>query len=310
MDHVPAHQGGGEPLAPDRHMDISLGIGVQIGQADGALAGGVQDLALAVKAVVGDHGAGGDIADRPVALVHRHPGPDHPPVPEGDGEDLFGRAVGLLGQQGGFAYKVPLLRGEAHGEPGQRHGEHRHPSPVLVQPHLMAVQRKPRLQPEGVPGAQARGSGPLSDQLVPKPPNLVAVDEQLEPDRVPGVAGAGEADGTALDRQDPQIVLFHLRQPHGPGQSLQNGGALRPLDGDGGILVGDVGEGAVILCQIPGKMLKVLVRIGGVDHQQIPTVIEHIQVGVVHREAMLVGDDAVLSAAGDQGGGVAGEHPL
>ena len=57
-------------------------------------------------------------------------------------------------------------------------------------------------------------------------------------------------------------------------------------------------------------MIEVLVRVGGVDHQQIPVLEEPIQVCVVHGAAVLGRDDAVLGLVQVQCQHVAGQHVL
>ena len=57
-------------------------------------------------------------------------------------------------------------------------------------------------------------------------------------------------------------------------------------------------------------MRQVLVRVGGVDHQQIPVLLEAVEVGVVHRAAVFVGDDGVLGLVQVQGHDVAAEYML
>ena len=57
-------------------------------------------------------------------------------------------------------------------------------------------------------------------------------------------------------------------------------------------------------------MSQILVRVGGVHHQQIPVFKEPVQIGVVHGAAVLVGDDAVLGLVQVQRQHVAGQHVL
>ena len=57
-------------------------------------------------------------------------------------------------------------------------------------------------------------------------------------------------------------------------------------------------------------MGQVLLGVGGVYHQQVVILLEHIQVGVVHGAAVFIGDDAVLGQAHIQGSHIAGEHML
>ena len=57
-------------------------------------------------------------------------------------------------------------------------------------------------------------------------------------------------------------------------------------------------------------MLKILLGVGGVHHQQQPLVLEAIEVGVVDGGAVLGGDDAVLRLVEIEPSHVAGEHML
>ena len=57
-------------------------------------------------------------------------------------------------------------------------------------------------------------------------------------------------------------------------------------------------------------MGQVLIGVGGVDHQQVPVLLEAVEVGVVHRAAALVGDDGVLGLVEVQGHDIAGEDML
>ena len=57
-------------------------------------------------------------------------------------------------------------------------------------------------------------------------------------------------------------------------------------------------------------MGQILIGVGGVHHQQIAVLLEQVQVCVIHRAAVGVGDDAVLGHVQVQRADVAGQHML
>ena len=57
-------------------------------------------------------------------------------------------------------------------------------------------------------------------------------------------------------------------------------------------------------------MHQILLCVGGVHHQQIVVRLKHIEVGIVHGAAVLIGDDAVLCQTHIQCRHVAGQHVL
>ena len=228
-----------------------------------------------------------------------------PEIPIQDG------LVGLrLLFQGRPAHIIALLLREAHGKLGQRHSENGDLAAIWGQAHLMAVKGQPRLQPQGIPGAQARRLGPQLHQPVPQPGGVGAVDEQLIPQRFPGIAGLGNPHGLSFQLQGIQGVLHGLGNGLAAGHGQQQFLALWPLDGDGGIVRGNIRDGAVEILDQRPQMGQVLVLIGGVHHQQEPILLEFVQIGVVHSPAVFVGDDAILGLVQVQGHHVAGEHML
>ena len=224
-----------EPLAPhiDLYHIVREHVAGNVGQADGTLGGLLQDhrgQALALRLVIGHHGAAGDPADAHVPSVNLHAGPHHAPIQQGDGLDALGQhgqipeipiQDGLVGLrllfQGRPAHIIALLLREAHGKLGQRHSENGDLAAIWGQAHLMAIKGQPRLQPQGIPGAQARGLGPQLHQPVPQPGGVGAVDEQLIPQRFPGIAGLGHPHGFPLQLQGVQGVF------HGLGNGLAAG---------------------------------------------------------------------------------------
>ena len=57
-------------------------------------------------------------------------------------------------------------------------------------------------------------------------------------------------------------------------------------------------------------MGQILLGVGGIHHQQVVVLLEHVEVGVIHGAAVLVGDDTVLGQAHIQRRNVAGQHML
>ena len=82
------------------------------------------------------------------------------------------------------------------------------------------------------------------------------------------------------------------------------------MDGDSGPVAGDDGHPGVVVLDLFVEMCQILVRVGGVHHQQITVYLKAVKIGVVHRAAILVGDDGVLGLVEIQGHHVAGKHML
>ena len=274
-------------------------------------------------AVVGDHGAAGDVADELVALVDGHAGPHDALVQQGDGHDPPGqvRQIGevpvhhpledlVLLLQGLPADKGALLLREADGEFGQGHGKNGDLLPLGVQAHLVAVQGQAGLQAAGVAGPQAGGLRPQLDEPVPQPGCLGSLNVNLVADGFAGVAGLSHPDGAALELEGVQGVLHGLGNGLAAGEDLENLLGLGALDGDGGPVPGDDGHLGVVALDLFVQVGQVLVRVGGVDHQQVPVLLEAVEVGVVHRAARFIGDDGVLGLIEVQGHDVAGENVL
>ena len=97
LAHVAGGDDGGDPFAPDVHLHLELGdhMGLQVGQADGALGGFVGDDGLdagALSLKVGDHGAGGDVAQllAVAGVVDGEARPENAPAQQADGVDAVG----------------------------------------------------------------------------------------------------------------------------------------------------------------------------------------------------------------------------
>ena len=72
---------------------------------------------------------------------------------------------------------------------------------VGVGAQLVAVERQAGLQAQGVAGAEADGSGARADEGVPELAGVLGGDEELEAERLAGVAGAAEHDLGAGQRR-------------------------------------------------------------------------------------------------------------
>ena len=206
----------GDAAAPDIHLHPVLvqHVAGDVGQTNGPHGALLQNdrlQALPLVGIIGDHGAAGDIADLLLAPVDRHPGPHNAPAQKGDRADAPGQhgevgeipvhdapIGGILRFQGAAAHVIPLLLREAHGEFGHRNGKHGDLLPLRVGAQLVAVEGKPRLQTQGVPGPQPRGLRPQFHQTVPEPGGVGAPDIHFVADGLPGVAGLGHPDGVSL----------------------------------------------------------------------------------------------------------------
>ncbi len=188
--HVAGGDDGLQPSAPDIHLHgvILQNVAVDVAQADGTLAAGLQNhggQALALSLEVGHHGAAGDPAHQPIALIDLHARPHDAAIQQRDGGDLPGQAghvgkvtihvlhkVSVLLLQRGAADVIALLFREADGELGQRHGENGDLAAVGGGTHLVAVQRHARLHAQGVPrtqtGRPARPSPPAGSTATPR----------------------------------------------------------------------------------------------------------------------------------------------
>ena len=326
--HVAGGDHGLQPLTADVHLYgvIRQDVAVDVAQADGALAAGLQNdggETLALGLEVGDHGAAGDPAHQFVALIDLHTGAHDAAIHQCDGRDLPGQTghigevaihvsleVALLLFQRGTADVVALLGGEADGELGQRHGEDGDLTAVGGGTHLMAVQGQGCLHTQGIAGTQTGGTRTQLHQTVPQPRGVGAADVDLIAQRLAGVAGLGHAGLVTLQRYDAQRVLHGLGQLLAAVETHQQLLALGALHGDGRPLLGDIGDGAVEAGQRGAQMHQILLRVGGVHHQQIVVRFKHIEVGIVHGAAVLIGDDAVLCQTHIQCRHVAGQHVL
>lgn len=174
----------------------------------------------------------------------------------------------------------------------------------------MAVQGQGCLHTQGIAGTQTGGTRAQLHQTVPQPRGVIAADIDLIAQRLAGVASLGHAGLMTLQRHDAQRVLHGLGQLLAAVETHQQLLALGTLHGDGRPLLGDVGDGAVEAGQRGAQMHQILLRVGGVHHQQIVVRLKHIEVGIVHGTAVLIGDDAVLRQTHIQCRHVAGQHVL
>ena len=174
----------------------------------------------------------------------------------------------------------------------------------------MSVEGHAGFQAQGVPGAQARGTGPQLDQPVPEPLGVLALHIDLVAQRLAGVAGLGDAGEVALQHQAVQGVFHGLGDGLSAGEDGHQLLALGALDRDGGPVGGDVGDGDVVVFRDGQQVTEILLGVGGVHHQQEPILLKAVEVGVVDGGAVLGGDDAVLGLVQVQAAHVAGQHML
>ena len=326
--HVTGGDDGLQPLAPDVHLHgvILQYVVVDIAQSDGALAAGLQNdggQTLALGLEVGHHSAAGDPSHQLVALIDLHARPHDAAIQQRNGGNLPGQAghvgevaihvlyeIAVLLFQRLAADEVALFGGKADGKLGQRYGENGNFAAVGRIAHLVTVQGQGGLQTQGIAGAQTGGTCAQLDQAVPQPRGILAADIDLIAQRLAGVAGLGDAGGVALQRDGAQRVFHRLGQLCAAGHRRQHLLALGALHRDGGPLICDVLDLAVEALQRFVQVLEILVGVGGVHHQQIAVLLKEIQVRVVHRAAVFVGDDAVLCHVQIQCADVAGQHVL
>ena len=248
------------------------------------------------------------------APVHQSDGAD----PLGQSGQHFGGEVlgpdSCLGRRLGFqrlaAHEVALGLIEGDGELGESQGEDGHGLALLVYAHLVAVEGQHALHAQGVPGAEAGRLSAQLQQTVPGPQGVLVLQEQLIADGLGGVAGPGNLDGVALQIHGGQVVAGRLGDLRAAGQDGEHLAALGALDRDGNGLGGDVADGAVVVLHDGGEIGQILVRVGGVHHQQEAIRLKLIEIRVVHGAAVLSGDDAVLGLVEIQSQDVAAEHVL
>ena len=307
--------------------DIILeGIAVDVAQADGALCGLIKYYGLKAFAlchVIGNHGAAGCPANLLVTLVDGHAAAHYALVKESDGHYPAGesgkvREVAVVYALKGLilngqmlaAYVIALLGGKAYGEAGKGHCEYGHVVSVGVNSHLVAVEGHACLKAQGIAGAKACGLCAQLDKTVPHPLGIFALDEYLIAQRLAGVAGFGDEHLAAFHGEGVEGVLYGLGKGNSPCKLGEHILALGALNGYGGIVGGDVGDGAVVILKVLVQVSKVLIGVGGVHHQQQVIFVEAIEVCVIHGGAVLIGDDAVLGHVQIQCVYVAGKHML
>ena len=174
----------------------------------------------------------------------------------------------------------------------------------------MAVERQARLHAQGIPRAQTGGLCAQLNEAVPQPGGLAALHIDLIAQGFAGIAGLGNAHGPALEVQGVQGVFHRLGQGLAAGEDLQDFLGLGTLHGNGGPVACDDGHLGVELLDLLVEMDQVLVRIAGVDYQQIPVLLEAVQVGVVHRAAVFIGNNGILGLIQVQSHDVAAQYVL
>jgi len=334
LPDVIGHDDGGLALAADVDLEVEVlaDAGVKIREADRALAGLLRDdgrEALALGLVVRDHGAGGHIADGfslgpRVAAVNREALAQHAPTLEADGLDavrqiLYLRVVAVqdllegrkLALKRGAADEVALGAGERNREFRERHRVNGDLAAQLAFAHLVAVERQRRLHAQCVARAEARGPRAQLHEAVPEIAGVLGAAVEFEADGLAGVAGLGDADGAALHGERAERVLEILLGERLPaGERHEQLLRLRALHRDGGPAVGDVCERHVKIPCLALQVLEILVDVAGVDDEEVAPLLETIEVGVVHRAAALVGNDAVLRLSDVEREHIARKHVL
>ena len=192
----------------DRDLVVFDHVAVEVGQGDralGALVGRLRVEARAGEDPVGHRGAARHVAHAALAAVDRRVGAGD--AAAGHGQRLHeARQVGparvvarhdagegvVLAGQGRAADEVALEGREAHRQLGQRDGEDRDLGAVVVGAELEAVERQAGLEAQRVARAQAGRRGPAGQQGVPQPRRGRRLDEELEAERLAGVAGASD----------------------------------------------------------------------------------------------------------------------
>ena len=195
LPDVPRDDLGRLPLAADVDFKIKVlaDARIEIRKADGALArlgGDDRFQSLSLRLEIGDHRAGGHIADG-LSLC--------PCVPAVDREALAQNALagkidrldavwkirncGIIAVhdplerlelplQRGAANEIALFLRERDGEFGQRHSIDGNFAAKLALAHLMAVERQRSLHAQRIARAERGGSCPEFDQTVPKIPGV------------------------------------------------------------------------------------------------------------------------------------------
>ena len=181
----------------------------------------------------------------------------------------------------------------------------------------MSVKGEAGFQAKRITGPQAYRedslAGALVEDLLPDPHGSFGREEKLKAQGFPGVSRPGHIHRNPLDRDAPQVVLPRVRQPgpSSPQEAFQKRFRQGALQGDHGDLFGQVFHGH------PGKLfpeflqpVPVLLRIGGIDHQEVFRLFETVEVGVVDRSAGFIGQDSVLSLPRLHGKGIIGQGIL
>ena len=184
-------------------------------------------------------------------------------------------------------------------------------SAVVVCAELEAVERQAGFEAQRVARAQAGRRSPAGHQRVPQPGGGLGGDEELEAQRLAGVARATHAHGRAGRGELRELVAQRLGQSAPLRGARQDVARPRALQGDHGDLAGRVAQLEVaVRRRFATEVLPVGDTVGGVDDQKVLSAREAVEVGVVEGATGLVGDDRVLRLADLERGRVVGEDAL
>ena len=144
-------------------------------------------------------------------------------------------------------------------------------------------------------------------QTFPERDRAPGLGEQLEAQRLAGVAGACDDDVAAIRAGDAQPVALVLGQLRLADDLLQQHGGVRALQRDHAQVVADVEHVDVVPAPVLLQPLPILVAVGGVDDQQKAVLGQAVEVGVVDGATLLVGDEGVVGIVRGQGPRVVGQ---
>jgi hypothetical protein len=323
------HHAGAQPLAANLDVDFGAigNAAVDQGQGDGAAAAPIGEPAvepLAVEKPHRHHGAAGDKPGRLPVVEHRCSCPGDALVDEGNAAHPAGKGInrsaalrddGLKGVKLGFQCRstdiVFFVRREADRETGQGNGKNGNRGAFGIDAQLVAVKREPRLQAEGIPGAQPDGHRASGLHGIPDGNGAVRRHEHLETQRLSCVTGACQPEPMALHGGNTETIAPGLGQGLLSHQLGKDGFGLGSLKADHGDFGGPVFQlNTFKMRQFVLQMSPVFLSIGCIDHQQVAILEESVEVGIVHGTAGLIGNQGILTLAHVKCPGVVGEHVL
>ena len=314
---------------PQHHRPVGpvAQVGVDERQPDRAqvvLVGRRGGVPLAVEAGIGHGRARGHVADPDVVVENLEPGAQG--LAPGKDRDRLHQALEQARRRRRIqlaaadvdelvplglerrAADVVVGVGVADREQRQRVGEDRDVIVLGVEAQLVAVQGQPRLQAQRIAGTEADRHGAGIDQALPQRDRLAGLDEQLEADRLAGIAGARDDQLGAVEARQAQLVALVLGQLALDHDPLQDGRRIGALQRDHAEVLADVGQRHVARALVVVQPAPVLVAVAGVDDQEEARLGQLVEIGVVDRPAGFVGDEAILGLAGRQRARVVGER--